>query len=240
MPFATFRDRVERGYYGFVITAHPTFSLSQALRQRADGAGRDARGRQDRTAGRAASQPRGGAHVPDPSIDLALEHRQSLDALRNLQTAVSRIYDIVLEVAAELYPEDWRSLSPKLLTIASWVGYDTDGRADIAWTAIFAKRLRVKLAQLERYRGAGAGPPRSLPSRERAGLGPGAGRGAPGARHPRHQRRDRRLRPADQRRHRRCGGSRPDLAPDGGRRRPADPRPPAHRAARPGATAGAG
>ena len=58
----------------------------------------------------------------------------------------------MFEVAQELYPERWTELSPRLVTFASWVGYDLDGRSDIPWTATFAKRLKVQVLQLERYR----------------------------------------------------------------------------------------
>ncbi len=52
-----------------------------------------------------------------------------------------RAYEIAFEVAAELYPDDWQKLSPRLLTIASWVGYDLDGRSDIRWSDTLLKRL---------------------------------------------------------------------------------------------------
>jgi phosphoenolpyruvate carboxylase len=50
-----------------------------------------------------------------------------------------------------MYPERWTELDPRLLTLASWVGYDLDGRSDIPWTMTFAKRLGVQVLQLERY-----------------------------------------------------------------------------------------
>ena len=54
---------------------------------------------------------------------------------------VRQVYELAFDVARELYPDDWRRLRPRLLTLATWVGYDTDGRADIGWTTTFAKRL---------------------------------------------------------------------------------------------------
>ena len=50
------------------------------------------------------------------------------------------------------------------MTFASWVGYDLDGRSDIPWTATFAKRLKVQVLQLERYR---AGLPGAARQRSR-------------------------------------------------------------------------
>ena len=62
------------------------------------------------------------------------------------------MYDLVLEVAQEVYPGRWTELDPRLLTVASWVGYDLDGRSDIPWATTFEKRLRIQTVQLERYR----------------------------------------------------------------------------------------
>ena len=69
-----------------------------------------------------------------------------------VRAIVRECYGIALDVARELYPAEWRGLRPRLLTLATWVGYDTDGRADIGWTVTFAKRLMVQLDQLRHYR----------------------------------------------------------------------------------------
>ena len=168
VPFETFRRRVEGERFGIVVTAHPTFALARDLRvllcelaltEAGDPASRQARlaeiGRRE--------------HRPDRPLDLAEEHRQSLDALVNLHGALHQVYDLVFEVAAELYPECWTELSPRLVTCASWVGYDLDGRSDIPWTATFAKRLIVQILQLERYRRAA----QALRLRAAAGSGVG-------------------------------------------------------------------
>ena len=157
MPFETFRRRVESERFGIVITAHPTFALARELRScclRA-GAGRR-RPAPERPRAGAARRDRPREHRPDRPLDLDEEHRQSLDALVNLHGALHQVYDLVFEVAEELYPERWTELSPRLVTFASWVGYDLDGRSDIPWTATFAKRLKVQILQLERYRAAAA------------------------------------------------------------------------------------
>ena len=44
-------------------------------------------------------------------------------------------------------------LEPRLVTLASWVGYDQDGRTDITWSRTIAARLADKLAMIERFRG---------------------------------------------------------------------------------------
>ena len=54
---------------------------------------------------------------------------------------------------AQHWPEQWTRLEPRLVTLASWVGYDQDGRTDITWARTIAARLADKLAMIERYRG---------------------------------------------------------------------------------------
>ncbi len=153
VPFETFRARVESERFGIVITAHPTFALARELRlllaELAQGDGEQATARQAHLSAIGQRE-----HRPDQPLDLEEEHRQSVDALINLHGALALIYDLVFEVAQALYPERWTELSPRLVTFASWVGYDLDGRSDIPWTTTFAKRLKVQILQLERYRAA--------------------------------------------------------------------------------------
>jgi len=153
-PFEEFRRAVERDSFGIVVTAHPTFSLARALQEAlvelALGDGRDGAADSIRRRGLIDLVGRT-EHRPDRPLDLDEEHRQSVLALVNLQAALRSAYDLVFEVAGEMYPERWTELDPRLLTLASWVGYDLDGRSDIPWTMTFAKRLGVQVLQLERY-----------------------------------------------------------------------------------------
>jgi phosphoenolpyruvate carboxylase len=155
IPFAEFQALLERELFGIVITAHPTFSQStEMLRSMAELAmERDSAGNKlgAKERERRLSAARGVEHRPPVDLALSYEHRLSIEAIGNIQMALRRVYDIVFEVAAELYPKDWESLRPKLLTIASWVGYDLDGRSDIKWSDTLFKRLRVQTAQLEQY-----------------------------------------------------------------------------------------
>lgn len=154
--FAQFQALLERELFGIVITAHPTFSQSKPMmRALAELAiDRDAEGRKlparERT--RLLAQARAVEHRPAEQLNLTYEHELSLLAIENIHRALRRAYEIAFEVAAELYPEDWQKLSPRLLTIASWVGYDLDGRSDIRWSDTLLKRLKVQVLQLERYR----------------------------------------------------------------------------------------
>ncbi|MBX6321375.1 MAG: phosphoenolpyruvate carboxylase [Rhodospirillaceae bacterium] len=158
LPFARFREAVDRELFGIVVTAHPTFSqTADLMRIQAQLAlGRDAEGRplsaEDRAAlVRAAAEAE---HRPERAIDLNFEHALSVEAIRNIQAALRQVYDCVLEVAQELYPDGWERLTPRLLTVASWVGYDLDGRSDITWSDSFLRRLVLEAEQLAHCRAA--------------------------------------------------------------------------------------
>ena len=156
VPFETFRAAVERASFGIVFTAHPTFALSERLLriQAQLATGYDDRGRRLSAAARATLVRRALAaeHRPETVLDLGTEHAFSLTAIAGARDALIRVYEIVFEVAREVWPERWLELRPRLLTIASWVGYDLDGRADIGWSETFHRRLIVQRRQLVHYR----------------------------------------------------------------------------------------
>lgn len=72
-------------------------------------------------------------------------------AIGNIHKALRRVYAVVFEVAQGLYPDQWQTLTPRLLTVASWVGYDLDGRADIRWSDTLRMRMDVERLALVDY-----------------------------------------------------------------------------------------
>jgi len=154
VPFETFRRAVEREIFGIVITAHPTFNLSGAMMETLAqlATGRDSRGaplsgaERDRLILRAAES----MHRPE-EMSLSREHALSLAVIANIQAALRTLYAVVLHVARRHYPDRWTDLTPRLLTVASWVGYDLDGRSDIRWSDTLRKRLLVQKHQLRHY-----------------------------------------------------------------------------------------
>ncbi len=151
LPVTSFREQVERVHYGFVITAHPTFSLAKVL--------------QKDLASLATTDGKDGVdveevlkrvstlhHRPEAKLDLDEEQAQSLAAIERLLGAIEVLHRAVYDVAVELYPNDWQSIRPQLLSLATWVGYDTDGRSDISWATTYAKRIKVQIFQGRRYR----------------------------------------------------------------------------------------
>jgi phosphoenolpyruvate carboxylase len=150
-PFAEFRSAIERFHYGIVFTAHPTFSmphdLGRLLAQLASGADGGRRPPSGAETDVILERARGFSHRP-PSVTLADEFASALDAIGHAVEAVAKLHEIVLEIARELYPSEWSSLVPRLVSLASWVGYDHDGRSDIGWADTLRIRLKSKGAQL--------------------------------------------------------------------------------------------
>jgi phosphoenolpyruvate carboxylase len=142
--FDRFRARVERSCMGIVLTAHPTFAQTAELtRALADVA-------VDSDAAEAMALAARTPHRPPETLTLDAEHAWSVEALQHVHGAVEALHRTVLRVARELFPDRWEELRPRLLSVASWVGYDHDGRTDITWLATLTKRLVLKREHLAR------------------------------------------------------------------------------------------
>ncbi len=142
--------------FGFVFTAHPTFAVARELQDELVDLAleRDREGRPLDGAARLALLARVAArpHRPDAPLDLAYEQAYALEAMGHLAAALRTLWRVVAERLRARRPEDWRRLVPRLVSIATWVGYDTDGRADIPWSETFARRMIVAEVQLRHYR----------------------------------------------------------------------------------------
>ena len=138
VPLAQFRAAVERVRYGAVFTAHPTFALQSSA-----------------YAALAASAS-GTAQLPDletqrPNVPtLEDEFQLAAQAILRGRDALDALNAALLAEAARIWPQAWTTLSPRPIVLASWVGYDTDGRTDIGWWDTLRLRLRMKLLQLDR------------------------------------------------------------------------------------------
>ena len=156
ISFEAFRARIEREVVGIVITGHPTFGISAELTEilASLAVGRDADGtpldeRRRAVLVRRVCEAR---HGTDERIALGDEQAFALAVIDNVHAPLQRAYGAIVRKAAELYPADWRSLRPRLLTLASWVAYDIDGRLDILWTDSLGARITVAQRQLRIYR----------------------------------------------------------------------------------------
>jgi phosphoenolpyruvate carboxylase len=139
-PFEIASDALEQTRAGIVFTAHPTFALSREARvligQRAGG---DAD---------AASVPH---HASARPISLLDEHEDVQGAIGRAQESIRDLLEASLRWLRERFPNRWREASPAPVSLATWVGYDLDGRTDIHWGTTVRLRLEEKALQLFRY-----------------------------------------------------------------------------------------
>jgi phosphoenolpyruvate carboxylase len=155
--FEDFRAALARTVFGVVFTAHPTFSITLELArslaelasgQTVAGVPLDQQGRDDRMEAAARVD-----HRPPAELSLEVEHAWVTEALNHGHDALEGVHRTALRIAREHWPDQWTRLEPRLVTLASWVGYDQDGRTDITWARTIAARLADKFAMIERYRG---------------------------------------------------------------------------------------
>lgn len=141
VPFAQFRQSVERTRFSAVFTAHPTFSLPYPV---ADSLARAASGEEGLTCFT--------SHRPPP-VTLEDEFSQAHAAITRGRDAIDLLHGAIFDAARQTWANRWLDISPRPVTLTSWVGYDTDGRTDIGWWDTLRLRLRMKLYQLQRVAG---------------------------------------------------------------------------------------
>ncbi|KAA2211642.1 phosphoenolpyruvate carboxylase [Teichococcus oryzae] len=135
--FAVFQASCERPRAAAVFTAHPTFSLP-------------------RETANALARAATGGPLPDPLLlrpagpTLVEEFEQAAAAIANGRDALDRLGAAFLGTARAIWADRWTQLVPRPVILASWVGYDTDGRTDIGWHDTLRLRLRMKQLQLAR------------------------------------------------------------------------------------------
>ncbi len=139
VPLAAFRAAVERTRFAAVFTAHPTFSMPEpveaALAEAASGRPPDCFM----------------SHRPQ-RITLEDEFNRARVAIMQGRDALDRLCAAILDAARTTWPARWHEMVPRPVILATWVGYDTDGRNDIFWWDTLRLRLRMKRLQLERVR----------------------------------------------------------------------------------------
>jgi len=143
LSFDEYKAWIESELVGIVVTAHPTFAYSDAAWQTLK-AGVAAEYADDAP-----------AKAPDCSgVMLRRNSAPSLDdelaaaneAVHNARAALRPLLEAAVDVGAEQYPERYRELDPRICTIATWVGFDLDGRNDIAWNKSLSCRYELALA----------------------------------------------------------------------------------------------
>ena len=138
--FAKFKARWECARSGIVLTAHPTFGVSEALSRHMVEIASNDQGPDNTGIAH--------AHRPDDGIDLTYEHARVQETVVNLRNGYTDLLNAFYSAAAGKFGERAYGLKPKLTSIASWVGYDLDGRTDIPWHRSYLIRLQEKRAAL--------------------------------------------------------------------------------------------
>ncbi len=148
--WAEFRDAVQRSRYAAVFTAHPTFALPAEIAEAlaATACGHPA--------------PSFPSHRPR-RLTLEEEFAQATAAIARGRDALDSLGAAMLVAARGSWPDRWTELAPRPLIMASWVGYDTDGRTDIGWLDTIRLRLRMKRLQLQRLARQLEGLPHAAP-----------------------------------------------------------------------------
>jgi phosphoenolpyruvate carboxylase len=137
MPFEQFKGMLEQELTGLVITAHPTFMHTQSVwntLKAKDG---------DDLSETSPSEQEGLYPTKPPSLTEELE--MANEALKSIRQAIRKIVEIAIAVAAQQYPEQYKTLTPKPMTVATWVGFDLDGRTDIGWESSLSIRYQLAL-----------------------------------------------------------------------------------------------
>ena len=138
--FAEYAARWAHPLLHAVFTAHPTFLLNDA---------------QSKAVAKAAQDPENAdpctAEPGREPITLDGEHAAAMAAMGRAQDARDTIVRHQFSVSARQWPDEWRDLRPMPVRLATWVGYDMDGRTDIGWNTSIRYRLAEKAMRLARY-----------------------------------------------------------------------------------------
>ncbi len=129
--WAPFRAAVETPSGGVVFTAHPTFALSKTARDNLADLITAPSAKTRKTLKQSLTED---GRVWAKTISLHGEHAEAQTAIANAQHALTAYADLIYDVAEAAFPKQWQSLRPQLPTVASWIGYDLDGRTDIHWS----------------------------------------------------------------------------------------------------------
>jgi phosphoenolpyruvate carboxylase len=136
--FAVFCETWSKPLLHAVFTGHPTFLLNAA--------------QSDAVAAMAVgAEPSTTPTAERDAITLSGEHDQVIAAMRRAASARDLLSAIILEVARAQWPAHWQAVKPMPFRLASWVGYDMDGRTDISWSTSISYRLTEKAERLTGY-----------------------------------------------------------------------------------------
>ena len=159
-----FRNKAKTQLVGIVITAHPTFSLSKEAWTYATDV-LAAKNTNSFSANTVSDNEFCLLPTASPTLEDELHYANA--AIRNIRLGLRSVWRNFMEVTIELYPNDWQEITPSVATVASWVGFDLDGRTDIGWAQSLYFRYYTTLLGLEELHTFWSSIDKSLPSSER-------------------------------------------------------------------------
>jgi phosphoenolpyruvate carboxylase len=140
--FGTFARTWAKPLLHVVFTGHPTFLLNRVQHEAVALAASSAD---------PASQAVCVTDTGRDAITLDSEHDDVIAAMARAGVARDSLTQVIFDVAAARWPGNWRQLAPLPFRLASWVGYDMDGRTDIGWATSIGYRLQEKTVRLQGY-----------------------------------------------------------------------------------------
>lgn len=140
--FAAFQARWSKPMLHAVFTGHPTFLLSHVQSAAIAAAA---------SAGDVSQSTVCMVEGSRDPITLDSEHDDVLAAMARAAAARDTLSRIILDCAARHWPQRWQALAPVPYRLATWVGYDMDGRTDIGWATSIGYRLEEKATRLAGY-----------------------------------------------------------------------------------------
>lgn len=140
--FGVFRKWAENEAIGLVATAHPTFAMTDTMRGHVLAAATGAKPKGKLTAE---------TIIRTTPPRLSDEHDEAQACIATMHRVIDRANALVLAQAAKSFPKQWSQITPQLVSVASWVGYDLDGRRDIQWSDTIRLKLGEKAAKLQDY-----------------------------------------------------------------------------------------
>ncbi|MED5368338.1 MAG: phosphoenolpyruvate carboxylase, partial [Pseudomonadota bacterium] len=140
--FKNFRKWVESDAIGLVATAHPTFAMTDAMTAHVLGAATGKPSKKKLSAN---------AIIRNEPPSLSDEHAEAQKCIKTMHKVVDIANEMIFAQASKSFPKQWTQLIPQLVTVASWVGYDLDGRRDIQWSDTIRLKLEEKASKLQNY-----------------------------------------------------------------------------------------
>lgn len=146
-----YSELIDSEIAGIVITAHPTFGMDGQLYRSLSKLVEHKAGCREHDVSALLSKVLATRHAPPSDMSLHYEFDEALEAIQNIHVALRDVYRIALDVGMNRFPDAWETMSPRLLTVATWVAYDLDGRSDISWDVSLRTRFEVAKWQLDTY-----------------------------------------------------------------------------------------